>query len=214
MFIKVGGWGPMTGGKMDFGDILNQWDNLQKEEKKKQKESSKIQVSHKKANAPTKEEKEAARALEEEKRARESLKAGYDWEKEREKKINPMELWLRRYGTVDKDSIMETEKEREHYKSRGYLEEMKCDARLDLHGLTREEAWKSLEAFVADAQKRGFKKIMIVHGKGIHTKDSSPVLGETVRKFIEIDKRLGTSGHPQAREGGKGSTWVILKNNL
>ena len=68
---------------------------------------------------------------------------------------------------------------------------MKVDARIDLHGLTREEAWTRLEQFVSESEKRGLKKIMIVHGKGIHTKGTSPVLGETVRKFIEIDKRLG-----------------------
>ena len=61
---------------------------------------------------------------------------------------------------------------------------------------------------------RRLKKILIVHGKGIHSSGSDPVLGEMVRKFIESDKRLGTSGHPDASGGGKGATWVILKNNL
>ena len=44
---------------MDFGDILEQWDNQQKAAAKKQKDSGKNQVSHKKANAPTPEEKAA-----------------------------------------------------------------------------------------------------------------------------------------------------------
>ena len=48
---------------MDFGDILNQWEGGQK----KQPAKKQAQVSHKKANAPTKEEKEAARQ-------------GYSWE--------------------------------------------------------------------------------------------------------------------------------------
>ena len=40
-----------------MNEILEKWDDFQKKEKQKQKEISKIQVSHKKANAPTKEEK-------------------------------------------------------------------------------------------------------------------------------------------------------------
>ena len=40
---------------MDMNEILSKWDDFQKKEKQKQKEISKIQVSHKKANAPTKE---------------------------------------------------------------------------------------------------------------------------------------------------------------
>ena len=39
---------------MDFGEILEQWDKIQKESRGKKTVS---QVSHKKANAPTKEEK-------------------------------------------------------------------------------------------------------------------------------------------------------------
>ena len=42
---------------MDFGDILAKWDEQQKNAVKKQKESGKNQVSHKKANAPDAEEK-------------------------------------------------------------------------------------------------------------------------------------------------------------
>lgn len=38
---------------MDFGDILDLWDKQQKDAARKQKESGKNQVSHKKANAPT-----------------------------------------------------------------------------------------------------------------------------------------------------------------
>lgn len=188
---------------MDFGDILAQWDKQQKDAVRKQKESGKNQISHKKANAPTPEEKAAM-----------EMRKGFDISKEREKHINPMELWLRRYGTVDKDSLAEQEEARNKYQSRSALVNMKAEARIDLHGLKREEAWSRLDAFVSDCEMRKIKKIMIVHGKGIHSHGSDPVLGEMVRKFIEQDKRLGTSGHPDSYEGGKGATWVILKDNL
>ena len=45
---------------MDFGDILNQWGDMQRNEKRAAKERAKVpQVSHKMANAPTPEEKAA-----------------------------------------------------------------------------------------------------------------------------------------------------------
>ena len=44
---------------MDFGDILAQWDVQQKKQAEKQRLSGKNTVSHKKANAPTAEEKAA-----------------------------------------------------------------------------------------------------------------------------------------------------------
>lgn len=187
---------------MDMNDILNQWDNYQANQVKKQKESGKNQVSHKKANAPTPEEK--ARALEKDFEAQ--------MRKDNEKRINPMEMWLRRYGTIDKDKIAEEDEIRNRETDRNYLINMAPEARLDLHGLHQDEAYERLNNFIADCKMRGLKKILIVHGKGIHTHGTDPVLGELVRKFIERDKRCGTSGHPKTKyEGGTGATWVILK---
>ncbi len=183
---------------MDFGDILNQWDSMGK--KPAQKKGP--QVSHKKANAPTKEEKEAARQ-------------GYSYEQqqalESRKRANPMDVWLNRYGTVDKDKVADEAEEAQRLNSREYLHALKPEARIDLHGLTREEAWDKLNIFVGDCKRRGLRKIMIVHGKGIHSTGSDPVLGPMVRSFIEQDSRLGTSGHPDRNNGGNGATWVLIK---
>ena len=187
---------------MDMGDILNQWDNYQKNQVKKQKESSKNQVSHKKANAPTAEEK--ARAAEKDFEAK--LKA------DNSKQINPMELWLRRYGTIDKDKLAEEQESRSKLYDRNYLLNMQPEARLDLHGLHQDQARESLDRFITDCKARGLRMVLIIHGKGIHSHGSDPVLGELVRRFIEQDKRCGTSGHPKTKaEGGSGATWVLLK---
>ncbi|MBQ1711038.1 MAG: Smr/MutS family protein [Treponema sp.] len=187
---------------MDMGDILAQWDNIQSDKVKKQKESGKNTVSHKKANAPTPEEK----ALAKEKDFEVILRA------ENSKEINPMELWLRRYGTIDKDKLAEDQYERTKEQDRNYILNMKPEARLDLHGLHQNEAQVKLDSFITDCCRKGLRKVIIIHGKGIHTTGTDPVLGELVRKFIEHDKRCGSSGHPKTKqEGGSGATWVILK---
>jgi DNA-nicking Smr family endonuclease len=193
----------LKGWILDFGDILSQWEQQQKDAKKKQKESGKNQISHKKANAPTAEEK-----------AMMNQKKAFDFVQENQKKVNPQELWLRRYGVVDKDSLAEQEEFRNKYKSRENLVALRPEARIDLHGLTKEGAWQRLESFISECEAKKIKKVLIIHGKGIHSHGSDPVLGEVVRKFIEIDKRLGSSGHPDSSMGGKGATWVILKNNI
>ena len=187
---------------MDMGDILAQWDNIQSDKVKKQKESGKNTVSHKKANAPTPEEK----ALAKEKDFEAKLRA------ENSKEINPMELWLRRYGTIDKDKLAEEQYERTKEQDRNYILNMKPEARLDLHGLHQDEARAKLDSFITDCCRKGLRKVIIIHGKVIHTTGTDPVLGELVRKFIEHDKRCGSSGHPKTKqEGGSGATWVILK---
>ncbi len=197
---------------MDFGDILNQWGDMQKSSGTSKAGNNKAQTSSsgswkdskKKANAPTAEEKATAAAkvtlTPEEEMARDAKKA-----------INPMELWLRRYGTTDKDAINDEYEEERRLNSREYLRTMRSEARIDLHGLTRDEAEARLNGFVADCQRKGLRKILIVHGKGNHSHGSDPVLGPMVRQFIEHDKRLGTSGHPDHNQGGTGATWVIIK---
>lgn len=184
---------------MDMNEILSQWENLEKKQNQKQKGP---QVSHKKANAPTKEEKEA-------------MKQGYTYQQQMEadnkRRVNPMEVWLNRYGTVDKDKISDEAEEKEKLNSREYLYNLKPEARIDLHGQTKDQAWESLENFVSDCKRRGLRKILIIHGKGNHSNGSDSVLGPMVKTFIERDSRLGTSGHPDRNNGGNGATWVIIR---
>ena len=180
---------------MDFGAILDEWDKIQKEAKRK--ERGKNAASGKKANADEKYGDSSDCAEEEN---------GFA------KRINPQEAWLRRYGVVDKDKIASSEAERNRERSQLYVKKIPVDAKIDLHGLTREEARSRLAIFVGDCVKRGLRKILIVHGKGIHSSGSESVLAEEVRKFIEQDKRCGRSGHPDRRMGGSGATWVFLKN--
>lgn len=194
---------------MDFGDILNQWSDIQTNQKKTgKKKTSSPQVSHKMANAPSPEEKAARKAA----KARAEGNFYEEQMKEEAKKtINPMELWLRRYGVTDKDKAADEYEERAKMESREYLRTMRPEARIDLHGLTRDEAWAKLGAFVENSLRQGLKKILIIHGKGNHSNGSDPVLGPMVKTFIEQHKRLGTSGHPDRNMGGSGATWVILK---
>jgi DNA-nicking Smr family endonuclease len=121
-----------------------------------------------------------------------------------------MTEWLRRYGVVDKDAVAEKAMEQEKQKDRAWLLDMPYEAEIDLHGLTAEEATMRLDQFVGECYKRGIRKILIIHGKGNHSEDA-PVLSGMVRSFIERDYRLGESGHPDKKDGGKGATWVILR---
>lgn len=187
---------------MDMNEILNAWDNFQKKEKNRKKEESRVQISHKKANAPTKEEKALA----------EENNLDFLIEKENSKKINPMELYLRRYGVVDKDKIQEREEEKNRFNNREYLINMKPEAAIDLHGLHADETEQRLNAFVNECLHKNLKKILIIHGKGIHSQGCDPVLAKIVKSFIEKNKHCGLSGHPKNKsEGGTGATWVILK---
>ena len=131
--------------------------------------------------------------------------------KEKIEKINPMTMWLRRYGVVDKDAEEEKIQAKMNQLDRNYLRNMAPEASIDLHGLTKEEATLRLDAFVNECCRRKLTKILIIHGKGNHS-TTEPVLAKFVHDYIERSYRLGESGHPDKTEGGRGATWVIIKN--
>lgn len=117
------------------------------------------------------------------------------------------EAWLRRYGVPGVD---DGEDHRERRLSRRDIDAMPIDASIDLHGMTVREAEQALMSFFAAAERSGCEKVLIVHGKGLHS-SSEPVLAALVRRWLEARTSAGRSGHPDAANGGNGATWVLLK---
>lgn len=208
---------------MNFGDILDAWDEEQEAQKKKAKEATKSTGGEWR----TKGQKAAVKASSAPDAADTAgvsgKKTGASWQdialgnpikadplKTGASKVNPMTEWLRRYGVVDKDAVKEEARRQEAMEDRSVLLALPYEATIDLHGLTSEEAYNRLDSFVAECRKRGLRKILIIHGKGNHS-ETGPVLSGLVRSFIERDWRLGESGHPDKYDGGKGATWVIIR---
>lgn len=188
---------------MNFGDILDAWDEEQKQQKKKQKDATRStggewRTKGQKTAVKSKPAVSAANPLK-----ADPLKTGAA-------KVNPMTEWMRRYGVVDKDAVKEEARREESMEDRATLLALPYEATIDLHGLTTAEANSRLDSFVAECRKRGLRKILIIHGKGNHS-ETGPVLSGLVRSFIERDWRLGESGHPDKYDGGKGATWVIIR---
>jgi DNA-nicking Smr family endonuclease len=121
---------------------------------------------------------------------------------------NTMEEWLSNHEVYDKDANeQETLAPGEQ---RRRLLRTQPDAILDIHGLTDEKAWLTLDDFFSMARDKGYKKLRIIHGKGNRSKGEA-VLSRTVRAFIEQCPYAGESGYEKAANGGTGATWVFLK---
>lgn len=184
--------------KQSFGDILVAFEKMEKEAKIEKKSTG--QEWRYKKTEPTKKTLEKIEAEKQEKAKVEKPK----------EQIDPMTLWLRRYGVVDKDAEEEKLQQKMSQLDRNYLRNMAPEASIDLHGLTKEEATARLDSFVAECIRRKITKILIIHGKGNHS-STEPVLAKLVHDYIERNYHLGESGHPDKTEGGRGATWVIIK---
>lgn len=186
---------------MNFGDILDEWDR----ETAKPRGKKKIIEDQRRERAAEKVDSSACQDEDDNKARARSAR------EDAEKRANPMDVWLRRYGTENKDALLDDSIESiSPAEQRRRLRSMRPEAVIDLHGLTRDAAWARLESFFADSVRRGFKKVLIIHGKGVHSPDD-PVLRQMVRLFLEQNSHAGESGASEKDSGGSGSTWVILK---
>ncbi|MDR1867678.1 MAG: Smr/MutS family protein [Treponema sp.] len=127
-----------------------------------------------------------------------------------QKRVNPITEWIRKYGVYDKDAAEETEREQSKYQHATMVIHKTPDAVLDLHGLTRDQAWNELENFFEESKKNRFEKVVIIHGKGNHCEQEC-VLQKITLRFIELCPFVGKSGYECASAGGTGATWVLLK---
>jgi DNA-nicking Smr family endonuclease len=87
-------------------------------------------------------------------------------------------------------------------------------AHVDLHGLTREEARDRVARFLLDSRRAGRRCVLIVHGRGNHSKDSIPVLKQAVRSWLErgqIARTVLAFATARPSDGGAGAVYVLLR---
>ena len=96
---------------------------------------------------------------------------------------------------------------------------------IDLHGFTLNEANEKIENFINKAFEENIRKIIVVTGKGLHSKnDKDPyiskhfgILKHSVPKFIKKDKNLMKIifkiEEAKINDGGSGAFYIYLKKN-
>ena len=57
-------------------------------------------------------------------------------------------------------------------------------AHLDLHGKSRAEAKGEVDAFLRRSREQGKRCVLLVHGRGLHSRDQVPVLKEALRSWL------------------------------
>jgi DNA-nicking Smr family endonuclease len=94
--------------------------------------------------------------------------------------------------------------------------EFSVQAHLDLHGFYRQEARAQVERFVTESVVAGYRCVLIIPGRGLHSPGPGPVLKDVVRAWLSRGK-IGrsvlafTSARPV--DGGAGALYVLLRRN-
>ena len=95
--------------------------------------------------------------------------------------------------------------------------------RLDLHGLSLNQANKVVKKFVIDSFEDGYEKLLVITGKGLRSKvRNNPYLSEqmnvlkySVPEFIKNDedlcKKINSISAADLKDGGEGALYIFLK---
>ncbi|MBI3185785.1 MAG: Smr/MutS family protein [Myxococcales bacterium] len=87
-------------------------------------------------------------------------------------------------------------------------------AHLDLHGLSRAEAKVALERFVQKARLDGHRSVLVVTGRGLHSKDQLPVLKAGVQGWLSrgrLARQVLAFSTARPQDGGAGALYVLLR---
>ncbi len=92
--------------------------------------------------------------------------------------------------------------------------ELAVQAHLDLHGMTRDEAKGAVEDFLRGARRGGKRCVLVVHGRGMHSKDQVPVLKEAIKTWFatgRFGKHVLAFATARPVDGGAGAIYVLLR---
>jgi DNA-nicking Smr family endonuclease len=92
--------------------------------------------------------------------------------------------------------------------------EFAVQAHLDLHGLTREEAKREVDAFLRASRRAGKRCVLVVHGRGMHSRDQVPVLKEALRGWLATNRfarQVLAFATARPVDGGPGAIYVLLR---
>ena len=89
--------------------------------------------------------------------------------------------------------------------------QVSIEDRLDLHGLSQEQARKEVKAFIRSAVQNNFRYVLIITGMG---RDGHGILREKVPEWLKdapLCHHLNAISYAQPKDGGKGALYIRLK---
>lgn len=103
--------------------------------------------------------------------------------------------------------------------SRNWMKRLKKGAfpvqdHVDLHGLNKLEAEEKVREFLIKSHRMGHRCVLIVHGRGLNSPDSFPVLKESMPVWLRrgpAKKIVLAFASAKPYDGGTGATYVLLR---
>ncbi len=88
---------------------------------------------------------------------------------------------------------------------------------IDLHGLSREEARRAVEAFICHMSRERSCCIKVIHGRGINSPNDRAVLKESLHRWLSsrrMSRHVVAYASAPFGDGGVGAVYVLLRRSL
>ncbi|MCF6337900.1 MAG: Smr/MutS family protein [Gammaproteobacteria bacterium] len=122
---------------------------------------------------------------------------------------------------IPRDYVPDVAPEESLFFSRGGLQhrllrqfrhgDLRPEAQLDLHGCTLMEAAALLARFLSNAQNNHQRCVHVIHGKGHRSSEGRPVLKAQVNQWLRDVPFVLAFSSAQAKDGGMGAVYVLLR---
>lgn len=91
---------------------------------------------------------------------------------------------------------------------------VKIEARLDLHGMTQDEAKPALENFIENAYRAAKREVIVVTGKGAKADGQIGVLRSMAPRWLNLEpnrSRVVAFSHAAPKDGGQGALYIRIR---
>ncbi len=90
---------------------------------------------------------------------------------------------------------------------------LRPEARLDLHGMTQDEAHRAVNGFIATSRSAGRRCVIVITGRG-RAKLGGGILREQTPRWLNLQPTRGNIlgfAEAQPKDGGAGALYVLLR---
>jgi DNA-nicking Smr family endonuclease len=84
---------------------------------------------------------------------------------------------------------------------------------LDLHGLDSDAARRLLQEFLHEAAQHGLRCVLVIHGKGMNSRDGEAVLKQRTRSWLIQHPQVLAWCDAPPRDGGGGAVLALLRTS-
>jgi DNA-nicking Smr family endonuclease len=80
--------------------------------------------------------------------------------------------------------------------------------------MTRDEAKAAVDAYLKQSRQAGKRCVLLVHGRGIHSKDQVPILKEALKSWFataRFGRHVLAFATARPSDGGAGALYVLLR---